>query len=131
MHSVEMIRRRRIHRFGLGLCLWAFGVLGGTIARADDADRAEEAARLLANPLEKQGYYFRAEAWVNDLAPAIGKAVRVQLFKGNDYRFCVAVPPKSGVQTRRRSPRAGGRLGAGGGLQAGQDRCLRHRGAPA
>ena len=35
-----------------------------------------------------------AQGWV----PDIGKAVRVQLFKGNDYRFCIAVPVNSGVQ---------------------------------
>ena len=27
----------------------------------------------------------------------MGKALKVQLFKGNDYRFCVAVPRDAGV----------------------------------
>jgi uncharacterized lipoprotein YmbA len=48
--------------------------------------------------LEKKDFVFRAEAWVKELRPDVGKAIKVQLFKGNDYRFCVAVPPGSGVQ---------------------------------
>jgi hypothetical protein len=65
---------------------------------ADDAAEAEAAAQALAKPLEKEDYVLRAEAWVKELRPDVGKAIKVQLFKGNDYRFCVAVPPKSGVQ---------------------------------
>lgn len=67
-------------------------------ARADDAAEAEAAAQALAKPLEKEDYVLRAEAWIKELRPEVGKAIKVQLFKGNDYRFCVAVPPKSGVQ---------------------------------
>jgi len=67
-------------------------------ARADDAAEAEAAAQALAKPLEKDDYVLRAEAWIKELRPEVGKAIKVQLFKGNDYRFCVAVPPKSGVQ---------------------------------
>ena len=52
----------------------------------------------MARPLEKDGFSFRAEAWEKELKPDMGKAVRVQLFKGNDYRFCIAVPVDSGVQ---------------------------------
>ena len=66
-------------------------------ASARDKDEAEAAARLLTKRLEKEKFEFRAEAWVKDLPPKIGKAVRMQLFKGNDYRFCIAVPRDSGV----------------------------------
>lgn len=66
-------------------------------AMARDKDDAEKAARLLSAQLEKERFEFRAEAWVKDLPVKMGKAVRVQLFKGNDYRFCVAVPRDSGV----------------------------------
>jgi len=52
----------------------------------------------MARPLEAEGFSFRAEAWEKELKPEMGKAVRVQLFKGNDYRFCIAVPMESGVQ---------------------------------
>ena len=65
---------------------------------ADDAAEAEAAAQALAKPLEKDDFVLRAEAWLKELRPDVGKAIKVQLFKGNDYRFCVAVPPKSGVQ---------------------------------
>ncbi|HYF36794.1 MAG TPA: hypothetical protein VD994_15975, partial [Prosthecobacter sp.] len=43
-------------------------------------------------------YVFRAEAWTGDLPKDLGKAVRMQLFKGNDYCIGVAVPRKSGVR---------------------------------
>lgn len=73
-----------------------------TAAVAPAAERqpsaAEVAAWALARPLEKEGYEFRAEAWERDLRADLGKALRVQLFKGNEYRFCVAVPVKSGVR---------------------------------
>jgi hypothetical protein len=65
---------------------------------ATEAEQAEAAAQSMIRPLEKDGFVFRAEAWVKELRPDVGKAIRVQLFKGNDYRFCVAVPPVSGVQ---------------------------------
>jgi len=64
---------------------------------ARDKDDAEVAARRLAAEFEKEQYEFRADAWVRDLSPKVGKALKVQLFKGNDYRFCVAVPRESGV----------------------------------
>lgn len=71
--------------------------LSGTQAWSRDKAEAEESARKLAAMFEKERFEFRAEAWVKDLGPDVGKALRVQLFKGNDYRFCVAVPPDSGV----------------------------------
>lgn len=67
-------------------------------AHAGDAKKAEAAALALSATLERDGYAFRAESWTRDLAPQMGRAVRVQLFKGNDYRFCVAVPMDSGVK---------------------------------
>ncbi len=67
-------------------------------APADETQDAEGAAQSMVRPLEKEGYVFRAEAWVKELRPEMGKAIKVQLFKGNDYRFCVAVPPKSGIK---------------------------------
>ena len=78
------------------LVLMAVG-LGGSQAWSRDKAEAEESARKLAAMFEKERFEFRAEAWVKDLGPDVGKALRVQLFKGNDYRFCVAVPPDSGV----------------------------------
>jgi hypothetical protein len=65
--------------------------------QARDKAEAEKAARDLAKVMEKEGFEFRAEVWQKDLDHKIGKAVKMQLFKGNDYRFCIAVPPDSGV----------------------------------
>lgn len=90
-HSPKTLTR--LNLFGLvALLLLPFAI------QADEASDAEKAVQALVRPLEKEGFVFRADAWVKELKPEIGKAVRVQLFKGNDYRFCVAVPPQSGVQ---------------------------------
>lgn len=62
-----------------------------------EKSEAEAAAWSMARPLETEEFSFRAEAWEKELKPEMGKAVRVQLFKGNDYRFSIAVPVDSGV----------------------------------
>jgi hypothetical protein len=64
---------------------------------ADDQEDAEKAAHALAYDQEKEEFNIRAETWVRMLEPKVGKANRMQLFKGNEYCFCVAVPKKSGV----------------------------------
>lgn len=76
-----------------------FFVLMMTMASAvaGDDDKATETAARLMPQQEKEGYEFRAQAWVNDLEPKLGRAVRLQLFKGNEYAFCIAVPQDSGV----------------------------------
>ena len=81
------------------LCFAASFMLATSASFAGrDLSASEQAAWSMARPLEKEGYFFRAEAWEKELKPELGKAVRVQLFKGNDYRFCIAVPTDSGVQ---------------------------------
>lgn len=65
--------------------------------QADDREDAEKAAHALAYDQENEGYNIRAESWVRVLEPQVGKASRMQLFKGNEYCFCVAVPKKAGV----------------------------------
>jgi hypothetical protein len=66
-------------------------------APASEKEEALTACQRLADSLRTEHIEMRAEAWTKALGPKVGKAVRVQLFKGNDYRFCVAVPPESGV----------------------------------
>ena len=68
------------------------------VASAESADEAEAAAVALAKDQEKEGYVFRAEAWTGVLSKDVGKAVRMQLFKGNDYCIGVAVPRKAGLR---------------------------------
>lgn len=74
------------------------GLLLPAPAPADEVDDVESAIVDLATKLEKDGFDFRADIWERELTPELGKAVRVQFFKGNDYRVIVAVSPKSGVQ---------------------------------
>ncbi|MBL9176525.1 MAG: hypothetical protein JNM65_00600 [Verrucomicrobiaceae bacterium] len=64
---------------------------------AEDHGDAEKAAHALAYDQENEGYNIRAEGWSRVLEPKLGKAARMQLYKGNEYCFCVAVPKKSGV----------------------------------
>ncbi|CAN5672325.1 hypothetical protein BH11VER1_BH11VER1_31980 [soil metagenome] len=69
-----------------------------SLALADEEKEVTDAVLSLTNKHEKDGFDFRADIWVRELKPELGKAVRVQFFKGNDYRICVAVPKDSGVQ---------------------------------
>ena len=64
---------------------------------AADKEDAEEAAQALAYDQEKEDFNSRAETWLKELEPKVGKALRMQLYKGNEYCFCIAVPRKSGV----------------------------------
>lgn len=80
------------------LCLWMLGLACPVAGLADEQEDAEAAAQALARDQEKLGgYSFRAEAWVGDLGKGVGKAVKMQLFKGNEYCIGVAVPRKSGI----------------------------------
>jgi hypothetical protein len=74
------------------------GLMVAKPAAADEVDDVEAAVVKLATAQEKDGFDFRADIWERQLQPNLGKAVRVQFFKGNEYRVCVAVPPQSGVQ---------------------------------
>ena len=44
-------------------------------------------ALLAAEPYVKQGFYVREDYWTGDLASGGRKAIRPQLFKGNEYWF--------------------------------------------
>ncbi len=83
------------------LSLMVFGFISGTArpaVAAPEESELESALVKLVEPHEKSGFDFRADIWERDLAPDVGKAARVQMFKGNEYRVCLAVPPSSGVQ---------------------------------
>lgn len=72
-------------------------LLSAPALRAGDKEDAEAAAQALAYDQEKEEFNIRAEVWSRNLEPKLGKATRMQLYKGNEYCFCVAVPKKSGV----------------------------------
>ncbi len=65
----------------------ALFALGGiAYATVDDAlSFAYEAA----TPYVEKGFTFREDAWGGDLGVGEQKAVTAQLFKGNDYWFCL------------------------------------------
>jgi len=44
-------------------------------------------AILAAEPYVKKGFHMREDYWAGDLAPGEKKAVRQQLFKGDEYWF--------------------------------------------
>lgn len=87
------LRSQMLRLAGIGSLVLA----AASLASATPAQDAEAAAKALAKDQEKAGYVFRAEAWTGDLPKDLGKAVRMQLFKGNDYCIGVAVPRTSGV----------------------------------
>jgi hypothetical protein len=84
--------------FFSALLLAASLLLPAASAWGDDVEEAEMAVAKLVHPLEKAGYDFRADVWERELKPDLGKAVRLQLFKGNEYKVCIAISERSGVQ---------------------------------
>ncbi len=70
-------------------------LLAGTAwAYVDDAlSFAYEAA----HPYVKQGFSVREDAWGGDLGVADRQAVQAQLFKGNEYWFCLGTDVKRAV----------------------------------
>lgn len=95
MFASGRMRASLSHRL---FCFAAGFLLATSASFGREQSESEAAAWSMARPLEKEGYFFRAESWEKELKPEMGKAVRVQLFKGNEYRFCIAVPVNSGVQ---------------------------------
>lgn len=85
------------HHVSIQLALAILMLLCPVWSHANDQEDAEKAAGALAYDQENEGFNIRAETWVRVLEPKLGKATRMQLYKGNEYCFCVAVPKKSGV----------------------------------
>jgi hypothetical protein len=53
-------------------------------------DDAQSFALQAAEPYVKEGFQVREDYWGGDLGSGEKKAVRQQLFKGNEYRFWLA-----------------------------------------
>lgn len=60
-------------------------------------DDALSFAHECAVPYVKQGFTIREDAWGGDLGVKDQKAVTAQLFKGNEYWFCMATDVKGAV----------------------------------
>ena len=70
--------------------------LSAAFAYVDDAlSFAHEAA----NPYVKKGFTVREDAWGGDLGVKDQQAVQAQLFKGNEYWFCLGTDVKGAVLT--------------------------------
>jgi hypothetical protein len=71
---------------GLALCV---AVALAMLPRSSFAsvDDAQSFALQAAEPYVKEGYQVREDYWGGDLAAGEKKAVKQQLFKGNDYWF--------------------------------------------
>lgn len=81
------------------LCLFMCLLLGAPMpTTAAEASPALASAEKLVPQQEKEGYEFRSESWENPLESKMGRAVRMQLFKGNEYAFCIAAPRDSGAK---------------------------------
>lgn len=71
-------------RPGLGASAHAFG------SRSRDPGPAGRVA-MASDALEREGFQIRPDAWQSAIEPEVGKAVRVQLFRGHTYAI-VALP---------------------------------------
>jgi hypothetical protein len=69
---------------GSSLLLVLTGLLPSILATVDDA---QSFALQAAEPYVKQGFQVREDYWGGDLGSGEKKAVRQQLFKGNEYWF--------------------------------------------
>ncbi len=59
-------------------------------------DDALSFALEAVDPYIKQGYTLREDTWGGDLPVGEGKAITHQLFKGNDYWFCMGTDVRGG-----------------------------------
>ena len=55
---------------------------------SENVDFGDDVAVVL-QPYIKQGFVLRADSWGGQLAAAETKTIPIQLFKGNEYAFCV------------------------------------------
>jgi hypothetical protein len=71
----------------------------GVSAAVATVNDALSFAHEAALPYARQGYTIREDAWGGDLGVKDQQAVTAQLFKGNDYWFCVGTDTKGAVVT--------------------------------
>lgn len=62
-------------------------------------DDALSFAYEAATPYVQKGFTFREDAWGGDLGVGDQKAVTAQLFKGNDYWFCLGTDTDGAIVT--------------------------------
>ncbi len=85
----------KLPKFFLTLALVTLGLSAAWAAVDDALSFAHEAAL----PYVKQGYTIREDAWGGDLGVKDQQAVTAQLFKGNEYWFCLGTDTRGAVIT--------------------------------
>lgn len=85
----------KLPKFLLTLALVTLGLSVAWAAVDDALSFAHEAAL----PYVKQGFTIREDAWGGDLGVKDQQAVTAQLFKGNDYWFCLGTDTRGAVIT--------------------------------
>jgi len=75
---------QRLLSAAVGIALLSILIPRSTFASVDDA---QAFALQAAEPYVKEGYQVREDYWGGDLGAGEKKAVKQQLFKGNDYWF--------------------------------------------
>jgi hypothetical protein len=73
--------------------------LASAMALHATVDDALSFAYEAATPYVKQGFTFREDAWGGDLGVGDQKAVTAQLFKGNEYWFCLGTDADNATVT--------------------------------
>jgi hypothetical protein len=82
--------------------LFSFSLDTSLVIAADEADTIpfpadspEHAALTAASSyLDEDDFMLREDYWKGSVTPQTGKAVRLQFFKGNTYRFFFAIEPE-------------------------------------
>ncbi len=72
---------------GIGTAFCCVPVCRSFRAAPASVDDAQSFALQAAEPYVKEGFQVREDYWGGDLAAGEKKAVRQQLFKGNEYWF--------------------------------------------
>src|SRR3954452_9820063 len=75
------------YKFAGILSLCVAGALALAAVAKGSVDDAQSFALQAAEPYVKDGFQVREDYWGGDLAEGEKKAVRQQLFKGNEYWF--------------------------------------------
>ena len=77
-------------QFARRVSIWIGCMLALVALARGSVDDAQSFALQAAEPYVKEGFQVREDYWGGDLAPGEKKAVRQQLFKGNEYWFWLA-----------------------------------------
>ncbi len=86
--DVENDLRITVKRIAISVLVLTLGVPPAIFGSVDPATVYARAwAILAAEPYVKKGFQVREDYWVGDLRSGEKKAVRQQLFKGNEYWF--------------------------------------------